>query len=161
VIIISMSIKLLNGCISRLNNGLTPRIGRIRFSVVFQHNSNGLQPLTGPSTYQWHVPMTKLSSLHHLLNSSTGKGNRVNLIVCVVSVDRVKVVQRKEEKVRGREGTLCIGRFEVVVPGDDRDKEIGCDVKLWEGCARDWGEEVVRRGDVVLLESMCHIPYLH
>jgi hypothetical protein len=110
---------------------------------------------------QWHVPMTKLSSLHHLLNSSTGKGNRVNLIVCVVSVDRVKVVQRKEEKVRGREGTVCIGRFEVVVPGDDRDKEIGCDVKLWEGCARDWGEEVVRRGDVVLLESMCHIPYLH
>lgn len=37
--------------------------------------------------------------------------------------------------------------------------EVSCGVKLWETCAREWGDGRVRRGDVVLLESesvQCH-----
>jgi len=80
------------------------------------------------------------------------------VIVCILSVDTPVLRQRKEEKRKGQEGTLWIGGWVVTAPntwpgyaaqGDGG----GCGVKLWGEAARDWGEGVVRKGDVVLLES--------
>jgi len=84
----------------------------------------------------------------------------LNLIVCVVGVDRARIVQRTEEKKRGKEGSLWVGKWDIISPtkgandeGDEGEGEVGCQVQLWEWCARDWGDQKVRRGDVVLLES--------
>ena len=75
------------------------------------------------------------------------------MIVCVMAVAQPVLRQRKEEKARGATGTLWIGRWEVTAPPLGDEDPVKCDVKLWEGCARDWGDDKVRKGDVVLLES--------
>jgi hypothetical protein len=107
---------------------------------------------------KWTIPLTKLSSLPTLLSTSPREDTKVSLIVCVLSVDTPVLRQRKEEKRRGMDGTLWIGGWVVTAPnvwigyapeGDGS----GCGVKLWGEVARDWGDEVVRKGDVVLLES--------
>jgi len=111
---------------------------------------------------KWSIPLTKLSSLPTLLTAK-GQGHgleekKISVIVCILSVDTPVLRQRKEEKRRGQEGTLWIGGWVVTAPntwpgyaaqGDGG----GCGVKLWGEAARDWGEGVVRKGDVVLLES--------
>ena len=63
--------------------------------------------------------------------------------------------KRKEEKARGRDGTLWIGNWNVTAPpnGDTEGEVGGCAVKLWDNAAKEWGDERVRKGDVVLLES--------
>lgn len=76
------------------------------------------------------------------------------MMVCVMAVEQPVLRQRKEEKARGAMGTLWIGRWEVTSPPVSGEDPVKCDVRLWEGCARDWGEDKVRKGDVVLLESM-------
>ncbi len=70
-----------------------------------------------------------------------------------MAVEQPVLRQRKEEKARGAAGTLWIGRWEVTAPPTGGEDAVKCDVKLWEGCARDWGDDKVRKGDVVLLES--------
>ena len=61
--------------------------------------------------------------------------------------------QRKEEKGKRSTGTLWIGRWQVTSPPVQGDDPVKCDVKLWESCARDWGDDRVRKGDIILLES--------
>lgn len=82
--------------------------------------------------------------------------------MCVLSVDQVVQRQRKEEKARGEEGSLWIGKWTVTCPpGEGGAQEVGsCAVKLWDKAAREWGDEKVRRGDIVLLESMSSSPTL-
>ena len=79
------------------------------------------------------------------------------MIVCILSVDTPILRQKKEEKRKGQDGSLWIGGWVVTAPniwvgyapqGDGS----GCGVKLWGEAAREWGDEVVRKGDVVLLE---------
>ena len=69
--------------------------------------------------------------------------------------------QRKEEKSRGQEGSLWISSWKVVAPpvsatsgkkGQEAE-EASCGVKLWNEVAREWDGKI-RRGDVVLLESV-------
>lgn len=80
-------------------------------------------------------------------------------MVCVMAVEAPVKRQRKEEKVKKEEGTLWIGGWKVTVPPIDAEsgggggEEVACTVKLWDEMAREWGDEVIRRGDVVLLES--------
>jgi hypothetical protein len=82
------------------------------------------------------------------------------VIVCVVSTEPVVQRQRKEEKSRGREGTLWISSWKVVAPPvsatggktGQENEEASCGVKLWNEVAREWDGRI-RRGDVVLLES--------
>ena len=75
-------------------------------------------------------------------------------MVCVMAVEQPVLRQRKEEKARGAAGTLWIGKWEVTAPqSGEEDSPVKCDVKLWESFARDWGDDKVRKGDVVLLES--------
>lgn len=80
----------------------------------------------------------------------------VNTIVCVLSVDQPVLRKRKEEKAKGRDGTLWIGNWSVTAPPPaDSEGEVGsCVIKLWDKVAQEWGDERVRKGDVVLLESM-------
>lgn len=105
---------------------------------------------------KWSIPLTKLSSLPTLLQSHK-EPSTISVIVCVLSVDTPILRQRKEEKRRGQDGSLWIGGWVVTAPniwvgyapqGDGG----GCGVKLWGEAAREWGDEVVRKGDVVLLE---------
>jgi hypothetical protein len=109
---------------------------------------------------KWQIPITKLTSLDTLIstparrNRDTSDKKWVNVIVCVVGVDRPKLLQRKEEKAKGREGTLWVGKWDVVGPGENGVREVGCEIKLWDSFARDWGDEIVKKGDVVLLESV-------
>jgi hypothetical protein len=77
-----------------------------------------------------------------------------------LNVDSPVLRKRKEEKERGQEGTLWIGNWGVTSPPDSSGSskqgaggECGCGVKFWGEVARSWGDEVVRKGDVVLLES--------
>jgi hypothetical protein len=105
---------------------------------------------------KWSIPLTKLSSLPTLLQSHE-EPQTISVIVCILSVDTPILRQRKEEKRRGQDGSLWIGGWVVTAPniwvgyapqGDGG----GCGVKLWGEAAREWGDEVVRKGDVVLLE---------
>jgi hypothetical protein len=105
----------------------------------------------------WRISLSRLTPLAALLKDKgkgKGKAGKVDLIVCVVGVERVRVVQRAEEKRKGQEGSLWVGKWDVISQGEGGDGEVGCGVQLWDRCARDWGEERVRRGDVVLLESV-------
>ncbi len=78
-------------------------------------------------------------------------------MVCVMAVETPVLRQRKEKKA-GREGTLWIGGWQITAPPDG-DEEVSCNVKLWDNCAREWGDDKVRKGDVVLLESgSLHLP---
>lgn len=74
-------------------------------------------------------------------------------MVCVISVDQPKLLKRKEEKARGWEGTLWVGKWVVTAPPIGGEAEVSCEVKLWDELAREWGDDRVRKGDVVLLES--------
>ena len=106
---------------------------------------------------RWHIPLSKLVTLQSLVRLRSQPRSRekemVNVIVCVMAVAQPVLRQRKEEKARGATGTLWIGRWEVTAPPLGDEDPVKCDVKLWEGCARDWGDDKVRKGDVVLLES--------
>jgi hypothetical protein len=112
---------------------------------------------------RWSIPLSKLTPLSTLLARPRSNANRngemVNTIVCVLSVDQPVLRKRKEEKARGRDATLWIGNWSVTAPppaGSER--EVGsCAVKLWDKVAQEWGDERVRKGDVVLLESMSHV----
>lgn len=64
------------------------------------------------------------------------------------------------------DGSLWVAKWDVVAPaagigaGGKRalgTGEVGCEVILWDKCAQDFGD-IVRRGDVVLLEGRL-IPY--
>lgn len=70
-----------------------------------------------------------------------------------MSVEQPVLRQRKEEKAKGATGTLWIGRWEVTAPPVGEEHPVKCEVKLWDSCAKDWGDDKVRKGDVVLLES--------
>lgn len=118
---------------------------------------------------RWSIPLAKLTPLSTLLSSAGATSRRaggpaststVSLIVCVLGVDQPVLRQRKEQKARGQEGTLWIGKWTVTAPGDGRqgtEIETGsCQVKLWDQMAREWGDERVRKGDVVLLEGTYH-----
>lgn len=112
------------------------------------------------------IPLSKLTPLDALLNStkptrvdSQSMDPKVHVIVCVTSTTAPVLRKRKEERARGQEGTLWIAKWDVVVPSSSsassssaRAGEVGCEVVLWDKCAKDYGE-CVRRGDVVLLES--------
>lgn len=127
---------------------------------------------------RWSIPLTKLTTLHSLLtrpvSRSKGKGKGkanprrgddsdedelVSLIVCVLSVDQPVQRQRKEQKARGEEGTLWIGNWTITAPGPVQGEEAGgCRVKLWDNQAREYGDEKVRKGDIVLLERKPQSP---
>ena len=100
---------------------------------------------------QWHIPLSKLETLQSILAAKGWKHYRqiVSCIICVVGVESVKLVRRKEEREKGREGTLWMGKWDVIAP----EGEVSCEVTLWEQCAADWGTDRIRKGDVVLLES--------
>jgi hypothetical protein len=106
----------------------------------------------------------------------TGWRETVSVVVCVMAVETSVLRRRKEERARGVEGTLWVGGWRVTAMPDGGEYggphlapqvakvagtegtvkgtgEVGCEVKLWGECARDWGDERIRRGDVVLLES--------
>ncbi|CAD6577872.1 MAG: hypothetical protein TREMPRED_002055 [Tremellales sp. Tagirdzhanova-0007] len=107
---------------------------------------------------RWHIPLNKLVTLQSLLHRSRARLREklfVSVIVCALVVEQPVLRQRKEEKSRGMVGTLCIGRWEVTAPplGNGNENAEKIEVKLWEGFARDWGDDKVRRGDVVLLDS--------
>lgn len=146
-------------------------------------NETGNQTTSMHNLPKWSIPLSKMTSLPLLLAQpapkATYKGWKtvVSLMVCVLTVDEPVLRQRKEEKARGREGTLWIGNWVVVAPPEnggagagachavgrtrveggtgagDNVAEVTCAVKLWEACARDWGDGKVKRGDVILLES--------
>lgn len=124
---------------------------------------------------RWTIPIARLKLLQTLITPGTSRARRgdyiatspgvpaqrCSVIVCVVSVEPTAQRQRKEEKARGAEGTLWIGGWKVVGPpslrggavgGDAEADEVSCEVKLWDGIAREWDGQV-RRGDVILLES--------
>ena len=121
---------------------------------------------------RWHIPLAKLSFLQSLITTRPKRGRArtkmpddpssfINVIVCVTSVEAPVIRQRKEERAAGREGTLWISKWCVVVPPEagvdaNESDEVGCDVKLWEECAREWGSGKVRRGDVVLLQGQSY-----
>ena len=129
---------------------------------------------------RWHIPMSKLTDLATLLSSRTKRQrrgrysrekalidddppngtDRYTMIVGVSSTETAVQRQRKEEKAKSKEGTLWIAKWGVVVPSTaelsarGEVDEVGCEVKLWESCAKDWGQGKVRRGDVIMLEGM-------
>lgn len=105
------------------------------------------------------IPLSKLSPLDTLLSNNKSRRDsqsldaKVHVIVCITSTTAPVVRKRKEERVRGMDGTLWIAKWDVVAPSSSTGgREAGCEVVLWDKCARDYGE-YVRRGDVVLLES--------
>jgi hypothetical protein len=104
---------------------------------------------------RWTVPLSKLSPLDILLsteqNRNEGSLGKVNVIVCVTATTAPVVRRRKEERARGQDGTLWIAKWDVIAPARGGG-EVGCEVVLWDKCAKDHGE-AVRRGDVILLES--------
>nr|XP_031863996.1 uncharacterized protein CI109_000640 [Kwoniella shandongensis]KAA5531068.1 hypothetical protein CI109_000640 [Kwoniella shandongensis] len=134
---------------------------------------------------RWHIPLTRLTTLHSLLShpaesarSTLRRGRRVDdvpgkelhtLIICVLGVDQPVLRKRKEERARRGEGSLWIGKWTMIAPPSSATRgaasegnvdrgggggEVTCPVKLWDECARDWGDEKVRRGDVVLVENI-------
>ncbi|WVQ72066.1 hypothetical protein IAR50_001610 [Cryptococcus sp. DSM 104548] len=120
----------------------------------------------------WSVPIAKLSTLQDVLRArprpatrrlSDGGFNqeRYTLIVCIVSVDAA--VERQRKAIQGysrgmgnrTEGdTFWVGKWSITSPPVGRDSEMSCDVKLWDKCAREWGDERLKRGDVLLLENV-------
>ena len=117
----------------------------------------------------WSIPLTKLTTLASLLarpfprsrRGNDGDGDQlISIIVCVLSVDQPVQRQRKEEKARGEEGSLWIGNWAVTAPAPVLGEEAGsCQVRLWDSMARDWGDERVRKGDIVLLEREASFSY--
>jgi len=122
----------------------------------------GNEPLTHLPT--WRVQLNKLDSLSSLMNRPSKRKRStyltkqdkmtVSVIVCVMAVEQPVLRQRKEEKRKGEPGSLWIGSWKVTAPPEGDEEAVSCTVKLWEECARDWGDDKVRKGDVVLLESM-------
>ncbi|WVF67519.1 hypothetical protein IAT40_002275 [Kwoniella sp. CBS 6097] len=129
---------------------------------------------------RWSIPLHKLVSLQSILSTTPayrsglghggpggggGGGKLYTLIACVISTDPVVQRQRKEEKARGGEGTLWIGKWMITAPptsaaqnvGHAGQSEVTTSVRLWDNLAREWGEKV-RRGDVVLLENIEYKP---
>ena len=116
---------------------------------------------------RWNIPLSKLITLLSFLRSrSTSRRGRddenqakISIIVCVTNVETPILRKRKEERAKGAEGSLWVGKWDIVVPplhtagSLDTEGEVGCEVKLWGNCAREWGDERVRRGDVILLDS--------
>ncbi|RXK35067.1 hypothetical protein M231_07687 [Tremella mesenterica] len=110
----------------------------------------------------WTIPLHKLTTLTALLSgnipqqrSRSAEKRYVNLMVCVMSVDTPVLRSRKEEKAKGKNPTLWVGSWNVTSPPSHNEGEVAsCSVKLWEGLAREWGDERVRRGDVVYLENV-------
>jgi len=126
---------------------------------------------------RWVIPLSKLISLDVLLshprsfsaqgpNGGVGEG-KISVIICVTATSPPVVRRKKEERARGQDGSLWVAKWDVVAPaaaagigksgvraGGNRNEheEVGCEVILWDKCAQDFGE-VVRRGDVVLLEG--------
>ena len=143
-------------------------------TTISTPNQSQLPPSADQSSLlnlpRWSIPLSKLSSLPTLLARRSAP-ETVALIVCILSVDTPVLRKRKVEKQRGEEGTLWIGGWVVTAPIIARGYEPsgggeGCGVKLWDGWARDWGDERVRKGDVVLLESesiftFSMLPILH
>lgn len=106
---------------------------------------------------RWTIPLSKLSTLGKLLDGHRGNASgsldaKVHVIVCITSTTAPVLRRRKEERAKGQEGTLWIAKWDVIAPSEAGHTEVGCEVVLWDKCARDYGE-TVRRGDVVLLES--------
>lgn len=115
---------------------------------------------------QWILPIPRLTSLHHLLGparSRLGSGDRksISCMVCVLSVEAPKALQRKAIRGRAQQEELHLAKWEVVGPPiQEGGKESSMvDVKLWDGCALEYGDDV-RRGDVVLLDSTLSRPRL-
>ncbi|ODN90761.1 hypothetical protein L198_06077 [Cryptococcus wingfieldii CBS 7118] len=119
----------------------------------------------------WSVPIAKLSSLQEVLRARPEPAirglpdagfnqKRYTLIVCIVSVDSAVERQRKANqgpRSRGigtEGGTFWVGKWSITSPPVGADPEMSCDVKLWDQCARQWGDEKLKRGDVVLLENV-------
>ena len=111
--------------------------------LPFNHSS-----LPGPNE---DVPGQRWQTTRvHLSMSSS-----VSLLLKPQSYDR-----GKRRKHRGNKGHCGSQNGGVVVPpeaGVDamESDEVGCDIKLWEECAREWGSGKVRRGDVVVLQGQC------
>lgn len=100
---------------------------------------------------RWTVPLSKLVSLDVLLSHQRQSDRgRVHLIVCVTGTTAPVQRRTKEQRARGMDGTLWLAKWEVVTPGT-AGKEVGCEVRLWDKCALDYGD-TVRRGDVLLIE---------
>ena len=118
---------------------------------------------------RWTVPLSRLVSLDVLLSHQrqrksssivqVGDG-RVHVIVCVTGTMAPAQRRTKEQRARGMDGTLWLAKWEVVAvaAGSGSGKEVGCEVRLWDKCALEYGE-VVRRGDVVLIERESVRPY--
>ncbi|WVN86213.1 uncharacterized protein L203_101374 [Cryptococcus depauperatus CBS 7841] len=119
----------------------------------------------------WSIPLSKLCTLQDLLNHKKPLLRQTNrwsdkqlytVILCIVSVDPSVERQRKisvagnKQKGNGLEntGTLWIGKWMVIVPPTLEESEVSCTVKLWDKCAKDWGDEMLRCGDVVLVENV-------
>ncbi|OXG38412.1 hypothetical protein C359_04411 [Cryptococcus neoformans Bt120] len=123
----------------------------------------------------WSVPTSRLTSLQDVLKKGSapqrgglvfdngyGGKERYNIIACIVSVDTPLERQRKTQlgmrgKGRGRQDandTLWIGKWMITAPPDGNEGQVSCVVRLWDECAKDWGDEKVRKGDVVLLENV-------
>lgn len=133
-------------------------------------NNSGDQTTSVHHLPKWTIPLSKLTTLPVLLSQPTksvsykGWKTVVSLLVCLIVVEEPVLRQRKEEKLRGREGSLWVGNWVVIAPPDGtigamdsgrqgHGSEVTCAVKLWEGCAKDMAGGKVRRGDVLLLES--------
>ncbi|OCF32725.1 hypothetical protein I316_05646 [Kwoniella heveanensis BCC8398] len=129
---------------------------------------------------RWTIPLHKLVALQSILSSTSphshGFVHRLagqpvdkclhTLVACVISTEPVVQRQRKEEKARGGEGSLWIGKWIITAPGpppaQQQDAHMGqsevtTSVRLWDELAREWCEKV-RRGDVVLLENIEYKP---
>ncbi|WWC63449.1 uncharacterized protein I303_106052 [Kwoniella dejecticola CBS 10117] len=116
---------------------------------------------------RWSIPLHKLTSLATLLaptrntgrNVTSSRSNKLHtLIVCVLSAEPVVQRQRKEEKAKGKEGSLFIGKWTVTAQPLSGEEEVTTTVRLWDECAKEWGERV-KRGDVVLLENIELKPF--
>lgn len=122
----------------------------------------------------WNVPTSRLTSLQDVLkkgltpqrgglvfDNGYGRKERYNIIACVASVDTPLERQRKTQfgtrgSGRGRKDTsdtLWIGKWMITAPPNGNEGQVSCAVRLWDECAKDWDDEKVRKGDVVLLES--------
>lgn len=144
--------------------------------------------LTQAPLPKWHIPLSSLTPLHTILASApstpsrrSNKRNRPDarhddpkqlftVMLCVVATDGPVLRRRKEEKEKGKDGTLWIASWRVVAPDSieslhsikraklaasksrDGTGETSCKVQLWDECAKDWASQV-RKGDVVLVES--------
>ncbi|WVR09474.1 hypothetical protein IAU60_006541 [Kwoniella sp. DSM 27419] len=107
---------------------------------------------------RWSIALHKLTALQALMSSSVRMNRHYaymySIIACVVSTEGLVQRQRKEEKARGGEGSLWIGKWMITAPPTATgDPEVTCGVRLWDDVAREWGERV-RRGDVILLENV-------